>query len=97
MLILLNSPTGMWVEEMRGPSGNEGSSLICSRSAEKGRWWRPTSSSPRSPFNQDQKEAVSMAVVESCEWSHVTGCVESQMHGVQREPVFRDLGHTVWP
>ena len=53
-----------------------GLSLICSRSAEKGRWCGvPTSSSPRSPFNQDQKEAVSMAVVESCEWSHVTGCL----------------------
>lgn len=57
----------------------------------------PTSSSPRSPFNQDQKEAVSMAVVESCEWSHVTGCVESQDARAMREPVFRDLGHTVWP
>lgn len=37
MLTLLNSPTGKWVEEMRGPSGNEGLvSVICSRSIEKG-------------------------------------------------------------
>lgn len=37
MLTLLNSPTGKWVEEMRGPSGNEGLvSVICSRSREKG-------------------------------------------------------------
>lgn len=45
-----------------------------------------------------QKEAVSMAVVESCEWSHVTGCLcgESGCTG-NGEPVFRDLGHTVWP
>lgn len=54
----------------------------------------PTSSSPRSPFNQDQKEAVSMAVAESCEWSHVTGglCGESGCTD-NEEPIFRDLGH----
>ena len=74
MLILLNSPTGMWVEEMRGPLGNEGLVSNMQQVYREGEWCGvPKSSSPRSPFNQDQNEAVSMAVTESCEWSHVTG------------------------
>ena len=80
MLILLNSPTGMWVEEMRGPSGNEGLVSNMQQVYREGEWCGvPTSSFPRSPFNQDQQEAVSMAVTESCEWSHITGglCGES--------------------
>ena len=99
MLILLNSPTGMWVEEMGGPSGNEGLISNMQQVCREGEVvWSAYKQFSQKPF-QSRPERGSFhgsgweLWVEPRHWLFVW----SQDARTMREPVFRDLGHTVWP
>lgn len=89
VLTLLGGPAGRWVEKWAGSSADKGLPSVWIAGLQRGAWCGvPKNSPPRSPFNQDQREAVSLALAESFEGNHITPMGWLEIQGIR-------LGHKV--